>query len=157
MKIVIIGSAHPYRGGLASYNERLAKEFLVQGDDIAIETFKLQYPSFLFPGKSQYSDSPKPTDIQIFISVNSINPFNWLKIGRRIKKEAPDLVIFKYWLPFMAPCFGSIARLISSNKKTKIITIVDNIIPHESRIGDTSLSKYFTKSIHCYISLLMIR
>lgn len=153
MKIVIIGSAHPFRGGLASYNERLAKEFQVQGDDISIETFKLQYPSFLFPGKTQYSSSPKPSGLNISITVNSINPLNWLKVGLRIKNDAPDLVIFKFWIPFMGPCFGTIARLIKSNKKTKVITIVDNIIPHEHRLGDTSLSKYFTKSVDGFIAM----
>ena len=152
-KVVLVGTAHPFRGGLASYNERLIKEFVNQGEEASIETFTLQYPNFLFPGKTQYSDSPKPTDIEIIESVNSINPFNWIKIGRKIKKQKPDYLIFKFWLPFMAPCFGTIARIVRKNKKTKVISIIDNIIPHEKRIGDKMLSKYFVKSMDGFVAM----
>ena len=50
--IKIIGPAYPYRGGLASYNERLAREFVKQGYLVDLETFTLQYPNLLFPGKT---------------------------------------------------------------------------------------------------------
>lgn len=153
MKIVLIGTAHPFRGGLASYNERLVKELKSEGHEVSIETFSLQYPGFLFPGKTQLSDSPKPQDLKINISVNSVNPFNWIKVGQRLKKDQPDMVIFKFWIPFMGPCFGTIARLIKRNKKTKILSILDNIIPHEKRIGDRLLSKYFTSSIDGFVSM----
>ena len=147
-KIVIIGSAYPFRGGLAAYNERLAREYLNNGDDVVIYTFTLQYPSFLFPGKTQYSASPPPDNIKIERIINSINPLNWLKVGNRIKKQKPDLVIIKFWIPFMAPCFGTIARRIKKNNYTKIISIVDNIIPHEKRIGDHFL-------VHILLKLFM--
>ncbi len=146
-KITIIGSAYPYRGGLAAFNERMAREFHGNGDSISIETFSLQYPNFLFPGKTQYANWEKPTNLAINRSVNSINLFNWIKVGRKIKKESPDFIIFKYWLPFMAPCFGTIARIIKKNKHTKIICVADNIIPHEARIGDKMLTTYFMNSI----------
>lgn len=154
MKIVIIGSAHPLRGGgLATFNERLARAFLDEGHEVRIETFSLQYPSFLFPGKSQYTDEPAPKDLNINISVNSINPFNWLKVGRRLRKEMPDLVILRYWIPFIAPSLGSIARFIRKNKHTKVIAIADNIIPHERRIGDVPLSNYFINSIDGVVTM----
>ena len=146
-KIKIIGSAHPYRGGLAAFNERMANEFVNSGNELTIETFSLQYPNFLFPGKTQYADWEKPDNLEINRSVNSVNPFNWIKTGLRIKKEKPDFVIFKYWLPFMAPCFGTIARIIKKNRHTKIICVADNIIPHEKRIGDKFLTSYFMNSI----------
>lgn len=152
-KIIIIGTAHPYRGGLASYNERLALEFQNEGHDVRIETFKLQYPNFLFPGKTQFSEEPKPSNIKINRSVNSVNPINWIRLGLKIKKEKPDLVIFKYWLPFMGPCFGTIARLIKRNKFTKIVTILDNVIPHEKRFGDNLFTKYFLKPNDGFISM----
>jgi glycosyltransferase involved in cell wall biosynthesis len=146
-KVIIIGTAYPYRGGLAAFNERLAREFISMGYSVRFETFTLQYPGFLFPGKSQYADWAKPADLEINRSVSSINPFTWLKVGRRIKREKPDIVIFKYWLPFMAPCFGTIARIIRRNKHTRIVGIADNIIPHEKRIGDRILTSYFMKII----------
>lgn len=146
-KVIIIGTAYPYRGGLAAFNERLAREFAATGYSVRFETFTLQYPGFLFPGKSQYADWAKPTDLEINRSVNSINPLTWMKVGRRIKREKPEIVIFKYWLPFMAPCFGTIARIVRRNRFTRIVGIADNIIPHEKRIGDQMLTSYFMKTI----------
>jgi len=151
-KIIILGSAYPLRGGLASFKERLCRAFNENGDVARLVTFSLQYPSLLFPGKTQYSNSEKP-DLDIEISVNSINPFNWLKIGKRIQKESPDILIFKYWTPFMAPCFGTIARIVKKNRHTKIITIVDNMIPHEKHFYDTLLTNYFTKPVDAYIAM----
>src|SRR5215204_6584131 len=111
MKIILLGPAWPYRGGIASFIERLAAELITNGHNVEIFTFTLQYPSFLFPGKSQYSSSPPPFEIKIERKVNSINPLNWQTIGKEIKRIAPDLLIFKYWMPFMAPCFGSISGI----------------------------------------------
>ncbi len=152
-KIVIIGSAYPLRGGLATYNERLARAFRKNGDKVIIETFKLQYPKILFPGKTQYSSDTKPKDLNIRVTINSINPLNWIKVGFKLKKYKPDLVIIKFWIPFMAPCLGTIARIIRSNKHSKIISIIDNIIPHEKRIGDRMLANYFVKSVNGFITM----
>lgn len=150
---MIIGSAYPLRGGLATYNERLAKEYINQGHDVTIYTFSLQYPGFLFPGKTQYSSEPAPEGIPIRIKINSINPLNWVKVGRQIKKERPDLVIVKFWIPFMAPCLGTICRIIRRNKHTKIISIVDNLIPHEKRPGDLLLIRYWVNSADGFIAM----
>jgi D-inositol-3-phosphate glycosyltransferase len=150
-KIIIIGPAFPYRGGIANFNNSLAVEYKSQGADVKIYSFSLQYPSFLFPGKTQYEEGEGPKDIEIIPIVNSINPFNWFKVASRIKKENPDYVIIRYWLPFMAPCLGSIAKLI--RKTTKIFAITDNVIPHEKRIGDSLLTKYFVKSSDAFLTL----
>ncbi len=146
-KIKLIGTAYPFRGGLAAFNERMAKEFADVGNSVDIETFTVQYPNILFPGKTQFADWEKPKDLTITRSVNSVNPFNWLKTGRRIKREKPDFVIVKYWIPFIAPSLGTIARIIRKNKHTKVICVADNIIPHEKRIGDKMLTTYFMNSI----------
>lgn len=152
MKITIIGTAYPYRGGLAAYNERLAKQFSSEGHEVKILTFKLQYPGFLFPGKSQFLEGPAPP-LKIERKVNSVNPFNWISIGNKLKRERPDLLIFKYWMPFMAPCFGTIARIAKSNRHTKVICILDNVIPHEKKPGDKVLTRYFTRSIDGAIAM----
>jgi len=152
-KVVIIGSAHPLRGGLATYNERLAKEFIKNGHEVILYTFKLQYPSIFFPGKSQYSTSPPPDKINIKVVINSINPFNWIKIGKKIKKENPDLVIIKFWIPFMGPCYGTILREIKKNRHSKVISIIDNIIPHEKRLGDKAFTNYFIKPVDAFITM----
>jgi len=152
-KVVIVGSAYPLRGGLSAYNERLARAYQQNGDDVIIYTFSLQYPNFLFPGKSQYSSDPPPADLNIKVKVNSINPFNWIKIGREIKKLKADLVIIKFWIPFMAPCLGTIARIIRRNKHSRIVTIIDNIIPHEKRPGDKILAQYWANSVDGFITM----
>lgn len=151
MKIVLLGTAWPYRGGLASFNERLIKQFSIEGHDASIITFTLQYPSILFPGKTQYSDSPAPSDINISRKVNSINPLNWRKIGKEIKEMAPDILIIKYWMPFMAPCFGTITRIAKTNKKTKVVCIADNIIPHEQKFYDHSFTRFFIKNVDAFV------
>ena len=148
MRIVICGPAHPYRGGIAAYNERLAQQLLQEGDAAAIYTFKLQYPSFLFPGKTQFDHGYAPEGVPITRAINSINPLNWFNIGLRLRRTRPDLVIMRYWLPFLAPALGFIARLVRSNRHTKIITIFDNVVPHEKRFGDRMLTRFFVKSIN---------
>ena len=123
------------------------------GETVSIETFSLQYPSILFPGKTQYADWPAPQDIDIHVSINSINPFNWIKVGLKIKKQRPDIVIIKFWLPFMGACFGTIARIIKGNKHSRVISILDNLIPHEHRPGDRLLTRYFTRAVDGYIAM----
>ena len=118
-KVIIIGPGHPLRGGgLTTFNHRLAREFTAQGHDCQIYSFSLQYPSFLFPGKTQYSIDPAPASLNIKIKVNSVNPINWIKVGMELKRLQPELLIIKFWLPFMSPCFGTIARLTKKNGKT---------------------------------------
>ena len=151
--IKIIGPAYPYRGGIATTNERLAQEFMSMDFDIDIETFTVQYPSILFPGKTQYNLKLAPVDLVIKRTINSINPLNWLSVGRRICNEKPDLVIIRYWLPFMAPCLGTIAGLIRKNGHSKIICLADNIIPHEHRTGDRLLTNYFIQRIDGLIAM----
>ena len=153
MKIAILGTAWPYRGGLAVYNERLAREFAAQGDEVTIYTFTLQYPSFLFPGKTQYSTEPAPKDLKIIRCLNSINPLNWLKTGRAIRKYSPDILVIKFWLPFMAPCLGKVARIARRNGKTKVVSILDNLIPHEHRPGDRIFGRYFTRSVDGFVAM----
>ncbi|MFT6321768.1 MAG: glycosyltransferase involved in cell wall biosynthesis [Granulosicoccus sp.] len=150
-KIIIIGPAHPLRGGIAVFNERLAEVLQEDGHEVTIYSFSLQYPNFLFPGKTQYSEDPPPTQLNIQVKVNSVNPFNWIKIGREISRMKPDIVIGRFWLPFMGPCFGTILRLIKRNKKTRIIGFVDNIIPHEKRPGDYLFAKYFVGACDAFL------
>jgi glycosyltransferase involved in cell wall biosynthesis len=153
MKITLLSTAYPYRGGIAVFTERLARAFQTEKDDVNISTFSLQYPNFLFPGKSQYSSSEKPKNLDITSEVNSINPLNWLRIGIKIRKQKPDLLILKYWIPFLSPCLGTIARIVRTNNHTKVIVIIDNLIPHEKRFGDNILNKYFINSVDAFVAM----
>ncbi|MDD4992270.1 MAG: glycosyltransferase [Paludibacter sp.] len=152
MKIIIVGTAFPYRGGLAAYNERLAREYVKQGNDVEIVTFSLQYPGFLFPGRTQFSTESTPTDLKISRRINAVNPLSWIKAGKEIKKKAPDMVIFCYWMAFMAPCFGTIARY-ARGSKTKMVAMIHNMIPHEPTILDRLFPNYFVKAMDGFVAM----
>lgn len=152
-KVVIIGPAHPLRGGLATFNHRLAREFSSEGDDCTIYSYSLQYPSVFFPGTSQYTTDPPPEGIKIVAAINSVIPLNWLSVGIKLKNLKPDLIVVRYWLPFMGPALGTILRRVKKNNHTRIICIADNISPHEKRPGDIAFTKYFIKSIHAFIAM----
>ena len=141
-KIIIVGTAWPYRGGLATYNERLAREFVKEGHSVEIFTFKLQYPSFLFPGKTQFSDENAPNDLKIHRTINSLNPVTWIKTGRLIRKKNADIVIFCYWMAFFAPCFATIARFAQRNG-VRMLGLIHNMIPHEPTILDKIFPRFF--------------
>ena len=151
--IIIIGPAHPLRGGLASFNERLAQEYISQGHTVVIYTFSLQYPTFLFPGTTQYSTEPAPVGIPIKVCINSINPFNWIRVGLALKKTKPNLIIVRYWMPFMAPCLGTILRIVVRNRFTKILCIADNVVPHERKFYDNAFTTYFVKPITAFVTM----
>lgn len=153
MKIIIVGPSHPYRGGIAAFTDRLANEFLAEGVDVELYTFTLQYPSILFPGKTQYSDAPAPKNIKIFRKINSINPFTWVKAAKDIKAKSPDIVIFAYWMSFFAPCYAKMAKIISKNKSTRCIGLVHNMMPHEKSLLDRLFSPCFVKRMHAFAAL----
>jgi glycosyltransferase involved in cell wall biosynthesis len=152
--IIILGPAHPFRGGgITTFNERLATEFQKKGYKVSIYNFSLQYPAFLFPGKSQYSTEPAPAHLTILRKVNSVNPFNWIKVGHELRELKPDLIVVRYWLPFMAPALGTILRKVKRNRHSKVIAITDNIIPHEKRMGDKPFTQYFLKPCDGFITM----
>ena len=153
MKVIILGTAWPYRGGLATFNERLARQFVSEGHEVEVWTFTLQYPSFLFPGKTQYTNEPAPADLTIRRVLNSCNPINWLRVGHTIRKAAPDMLICCYWMSFFAPAFGLVSRIARRNKHTRCIALVHNMIPHEPNILDKLFAPYFVASQDGFVAL----
>jgi glycosyltransferase involved in cell wall biosynthesis len=151
--VVIIGPGYPLRGGLATFDHRLCKQFIDEGNECSIFSFSLQYPSLLFPGKTQYSSDPPPEGIEIYSVINSIHPLNWWQTGNALRRMRPDIIIVRYWLPFMGPAFGTILRRVRKNKHTRIIAITDNIFPHEKRPGDVAFSRYFLKSCDAFVTM----
>lgn len=151
MKITILGPAHPYRGGLASIMEIMARTFQQRGDEVLVRTFTLQYPSLLFPGASQTVATPAPEDLRIVRCVHTMNPLNWWRVGRQIRRDRPDFVLMKYWTPFMAPCFGTIARLARGNGHTKVLCQIDNVEPHEHHLTDRIFNRYYLRSVDGFV------
>jgi glycosyltransferase involved in cell wall biosynthesis len=178
-KVVIIGPGYPLRGGLATFDQRLAREFIQQGFDCRIYSFSLQYPDFLFPGTTQYSTDAPPEGLTILSRINSIYPLNWISVGNELRRLRPDIIVVRYWLPLMGPALGTILRRVrkSDGRKsdgrpsqrgadgptgrgandptghTRIIAITDNVIPHEKRPGDRPFTRYFLKACDAYITM----
>lgn len=152
-KIFIIGPAFPLRGGLATFDELFCSAFIAQGHNCEIISYSLQYPNFLFPGSTQFDTSGiAPNNITIHTLINSVNPLSWIKTARFIKKQKPDFVVFRFWIPFMGPALGSIARMIRKSG-IKVLAITDNVIPHEKRIGDVAFANYFIKGCDGFITM----
>ncbi len=146
-RIALLGPMYPYRGGIAHLSETMATKLISRGHQVYAITFKRQYPEFLFPGKTQY-ENELISDQTIVAErlVDSINPFSWRDTVRFIQKLGIEIVVFRYWMPFFAPAFGSIARRLS-RRGIKSVAIVDNAIPHEHRLGDILLGRYFFKAM----------
>ena len=153
MKIVILGTSWPYRGGLAAFNERLARQFAEEGHEVELWTFTLQYPSFLFPGKTQYTSEPAPEGIVTRRVLNSCNPFNWVRVGKAVRKAAPDMLICCYWMAFFAPAYSVVSRIAKKNGKTRCLALVHNMIPHEPSILDKLFAPSFVRSQDGFVAL----
>lgn len=153
MKIVLLGTAYPYRGGLATFNERLAREFMAEGHEVELWTFTVQYPSFLFPGKTQYSSEVAPTDLFIRRELNSCNPFSWYSVGRELRALAPDMLVCCYWMAFFAPPYAVVEQIVKSNGKTRCVSLVHNMIPHEPTILDKLFAPYFVRKTDGFVAL----
>jgi glycosyltransferase involved in cell wall biosynthesis len=151
--VVIIGPGYPLRGGLATFDQRLAREFISEGYDCEIYSFSLQYPDFMFPGTTQYSTEPPPEGLTILSRINSLNPFNWLSVGRELRRKKPDIIVVRYWLPLMGPALGTILRRVRKNRHTRIVAITDNVIPHEKRPGDRPFTRYFLNACDAFITM----
>lgn len=152
-KIFIIGPAYPLRGGLATFDELFCTAFNEQGHDCEIISYSLQYPNFLFPGSTQFDTTGvAPKYIKIHTLINSVNPLSWIKTANFIKKQKPDFIVFRFWIPFMGPALGSIARMVRKSG-IKVLAITDNVIPHEKRIGDAAFAKYFIKSCDGFVTM----
>jgi glycosyltransferase involved in cell wall biosynthesis len=154
-KCVIIGPAFPLRGGIAQLNESLSSEFTKQGIVNTVFSFYLQYPSFLFPGTSQKEavDRKGPEGVNIQSTISSINPISWWLTVRKIAQQRPDFVVVRYWLPFMGPCLGTICKWVKYKTGVPVIGILDNVVPHEKRIGDKWFTRYFLTQCDGFVTM----
>lgn len=152
-KIVIIGPAYPYRGGPSIFIGHLYDKLSVKFD-VVILNYKLLYPSFLFPGTTQFDKSNltlKPGKSERI--VNSISPISWFKTAKRIKEIEPDLVVFDWWHPFFSFCHFSISFLLGKKFKNKILFITENFISHEGHFIDRILTKLGLVNASAFLTL----
>ena len=141
MRIAFITVAPPYRGGISKHSSILTEK-LSQLHQVDVINYKRQYPDFIFPGRTQFT-----RDKQHFTSersIDSINPFNWIKTGGILAKRKYDLVILRFWNPFFAPALGTIAGILKrKSPHTRLISLCDNILPHEKMPMGESFTEYF--------------
>ena len=151
MKIALLSPFYPYRGGMAQFSGRLYEE-LKKEHEVEAFNFSMLYPSFLFPGKTQYvTEGDSAQFINSERILNSINPLSFYKTASLINGFSPDILIIPYWMSFLAPALGSVCRFV--HKKTKILGLIHNAIPHEKRFFDKSLANYFFTACDGFITL----
>lgn len=150
--VFILGPAYPYRGGIASFGERLAQTFLHESHRAHLYTFTLQYPDWLFPGSTQFSNDPPP-NLPITRLFNSMNPVNWYRSGKLLQQLQPDVAVWQYWLPHLAPCMGTVNHILAKNNHTRIVGLIHNLTPHEKSPADRLLNRYFVQSCHGFVTL----
>ncbi len=155
-RIIIIGTAYPMRGGIAHFMALLYKTLLEHGHKVKIISFKRQYPSIFFPGKTQQDKSQEIEPLPSEAILDSIGPMSWLKTFLRIYQYQPQLIIFKYWMPFFAPCYAAVSFLTRLFTNAKIMYICDNIVPHESRPEDRLLTRIGLWNVHYFIVMSKI-
>jgi D-inositol-3-phosphate glycosyltransferase len=149
LKIIIIGAAYPFRGGIAHHTGLLYRE-LTKRHEVRVVTFKRQYPALLFPGKTQI-EPDKTNLIPTEELIDSINPLNWIRVGTTIRKQKPELLVVTYSIPFFGPCYGTIVRIASRGTTTRVLFLCHNIIPHERRIGDRVFTRYALSAGNSFI------
>lgn len=139
MKIAMIGPVHPYKGGIAHYTDLLCRALREDGNEVQLYSFKFQYPKLLYkkPQKDMKSSGFGTNDADFCI--HTLNPFNWIRVADRIKKQKPELIILQWWHPYFAPCFWSICKLL---RREKILFVCHNVFPHERFPLDRLLTKW---------------
>jgi glycosyltransferase involved in cell wall biosynthesis len=145
MSIAVVGPMHPYRGGIAHFLEKMEKGLRARGHETVPVTFTRQYPELLFPGKTQYVEGAETTEEDPVRLLDTLNPWTWYRTARYLARQSPDIVVFKYWMSFFAPAFGLIARYLR-RKGVRVVSVVDNALPHERRPGDKLLGRFFLQS-----------
>jgi glycosyltransferase involved in cell wall biosynthesis len=154
MKIVLIGPTYPYKGGISHHNTLLGVHLKAHGNDVQSITFTRQYPKIFYPGETQVEtgdvktvhDAPPSKRL-----IDSVNPFNWYSVAKEVVRANPDLVIFRYWLPFFGPCFGTIAKYVKQHSSSRVMFLCDNVIPHERRPGDFAFTRYAFRNSDFFI------
>ena len=153
-RIAVVGPVHPYRGGIAHFTEMTVDVLQAQGHDVRPVSFARQYPEVLFPGKTQFEpDSDAPASVAGAPRLlDPANPLAWWRTAQHLRRMQPDAVVFQYWMPFFAPAFGVVARLLR-RAGVPSYSIVHNALPHERHLGDAWLSRFFFRACAGFVVL----
>lgn len=151
MRIAILSCFYPFRGGISQFNASLFNE-LSRSHTVRAFNFKRQYPDFLFPGKTQYvAPDDEAVPIESTALLDTASPISYVRTLKAIREWAPDLLVVRYWMPWFAPSLGFVTRHMK--KHCRVISILDNVIPHEKRFFDKPLTGYFLKGSTGFVTL----
>ncbi len=151
MRLGIVSVAPPYRGGIA-LNTSILCQKLSTTHNVLCLNYKRQYPNFLFPGKSQFLETPPVIDTPSERIIDSLNPISWIQAAQKLKKFQPDGIVYRFWNPFFAPALGTIARITKHGFPNAVqIALCDNILPHEKHFYDSTLIRYFFNILDGFI------
>lgn len=150
MRIAILSCFPPYRGGISQFNTSLYQE-LSGENTVAAFNFKRQYPEFLFPGKTQYIEDGTHIPFTGERVLDTANPLTYITTARKIREWKPDMLLMRYWMPYFAPSQGYVARHMGP--ECKVISILDNVVPHERHFFDRFLTSYYIKGHDGFVVL----
>jgi len=153
VRIVLVGTSYPLRGGIAHFTTLLFKKLQERGHEVQILSFKRLYPKLFFPGKTQKDEGDELIPVRSTPLLDSINPISWIRAFFWIRSMRPDFLIFNYWMPFFAPCYATLVFFVANILKIPSLYILHNVIPHEKRIGDRFLSWLSLRFVNSFIAL----
>ena len=159
MKIAILSSFYPYRGGIAQFNANIFEE-LGKKHDVKAFTFSRQYPDFLFPGKTQYvTPDDEAVAIESEVLLDTANPFTYIKTARRIREWDPDILVIRYWMSYFGPSLGYVCRhmkkrckVMSTLKRVFTLRLTDEVF---DRIQEIAASEH--RSMTNLIEYILIK
>ena len=149
-RIALVGLTHPFRGGISHYTTLLCRA-LREKHDVRFFSLYRQYPRLLFPGKTQIDQSGTALQVEHEPSLDSINPLSWFATYRKIRDYRPELILYSWWHPFFAPCFGTVAHL-SRRAGIPSCFLCHNAIPHERSPIDRMLLRYVFSAADVFIA-----
>jgi glycosyltransferase involved in cell wall biosynthesis len=141
MQVVLLGPTYPFRGGIAHYTTLLCHH-LRQHHQVEFISFRRQYPTWLFPGRTDQDPSRQPLTVECDRLIEPFNPWTWIQTARRIRELDPDLLLLQWWVPFWAPVWLTIAKLVRRRVRPRILFISHNILPHEGGWMDRLLARW---------------
>lgn len=143
MRICLVGPAYPYRGGISHFTQMLSATMTAEGHEPHIVSFTRLYPSFLFPGRTQYEEQGARVRIEGERVIDSIDPRSWKRAGRAVANFKPDVIVVQWWHPFFAPAFrGVISNARKFAGRPSVVYLCHNVLPHESSRHDRMLVRW---------------
>ena len=152
MKLALLGPAPPFRGGIVTYLGMLARVLRARGHEVFWASFRRQYPKFLFPGTEQTGETAAWLDHPDTPRFVPWSPPSWWRTARDLERAAPRAVVLKYWIPFFAPGFWAVTRLLRARTGIRIVYLLDNVIPHEKYPFGMLLTRLALRQGHAFIA-----